>query len=201
MVTKIVQKEIELEEKLFLEFRDNNDEVSFEKLFRITEPWLFKLIIKIVGDRDTAKDILQNVWVQVIEKMNEFNPSRGKFVNYLFTVAKNFALMWYKKDLIHRTHNNKLIANMDVSNPYEEYSLKETGDFLFKIIKSLKNENHQNAILLFYYSDLELKDIARKLNTNEQNIKNWLMRAKIKIEDEINKDSELLRNFESYLIF
>ena len=188
------QKLKEIEDELFLRFRDENDESSFNKLFNLTESWLFMMIFKIVGSREVAKDVMQNVWIQIIENRDRFNPEKGKFVNYLFTVGKNNAMLWYKKEA--KFKNNNIGGDEMSDNPADQYEITETGEILMNIIKKL-NVNFSDVILEFYFADFDIKEIARRHNTNEQNIKNWLRRAKIQIEKRINDSHELRAYFKS----
>jgi RNA polymerase sigma-70 factor, ECF subfamily len=194
-----LQKKKEIADELYLKFREENDLKSFDELFRMTEQWILKLIFRIVGDREASKDILQNVWTQIIERKYQFNPHRGRFVTYIYTIARNNALLWYKNKMRHHITDN----NLDGNTIYDEnhYDSIERGEILISIIKKLKNQNYQDVIFLFYYADLDIKEIASRLNTNEQNIKNWLSRAKKKIEGYISKNSELRSYFGELISF
>jgi RNA polymerase sigma factor (sigma-70 family) len=181
------KKYFDIEDEYFIRFVEFNDTESFGKLYRLIEPWLFNMIFRIVIDKNIAEDVINQSWLRVIEKKDSFNPQKGKFVNFIYTIAKNFALQWKERKNLERRSMDKLRDNYnDISFPLELY---ETGDMIRKSIMKLRNKNHQDAIIYFYYADLEISEIAHRMNTKEHNVKNWLKRAKVKIEEDLRNQA------------
>ena len=77
---------------LFIEFISTDNPKVFEELFRMTKPWVYKLIYRIVPSKDAADDIFQETWVQVLNSKDTYDCNKGIFNNYLYTIAKNKAL-------------------------------------------------------------------------------------------------------------
>ena len=46
--------------------------------------------------------------------------------------------------------------------------------------------NQRQAIIMFYFLDYSIKDIALELSINENTIKSWLRRAKTNLKDQLN---------------
>ena len=178
-----------IENQLFIDFRDNNNNQSFEVLFKIVKPWLFKVIYKIVNDYDDAKDIMQNSWIKLIKSGDRFNPSKGNINNLIFTIAKNEALQWKRKD-----KNKDKSYDLDCKdkkqspndNPENLLMLNEKRESIKNAISRL-DADYQNVILLYYYSDLSVGEIAVKLSIPEGTVKTWLDRGRDKLAKYLKK--------------
>jgi RNA polymerase sigma-70 factor, ECF subfamily len=163
------------EDYLFQRFCEKDDWDSFEQLFDIIEPWLFRVIFKITDDYEVSKDIFQDTWVQIIEKKDDFDPDRGNITNFIFTIARNKALNWKKHKLISKKYESEEVT--DVQDPIdllESNQIKETID---KNVLKLAN-NYQKVIQLYFYGQLSIKEIAKILAKPEGTIKTWLSRAR-----------------------
>ena len=50
---------------------------------------LFGFLTRAARDRALAEDLFQEVWMKVIEKINQFEPERGTFRGWIFRIAAN----------------------------------------------------------------------------------------------------------------
>jgi len=64
---------------------------AFDELYTRYERRLFGYIRRMVGDRNQAEDLLQDVLLTVIRDRS-YDPSKGRFSAWLFTVARNRCL-------------------------------------------------------------------------------------------------------------
>lgn len=74
-----------------LEATRQGDLRAFDQLYTRYERRLFGYIRRMIGDRDQAEDLLQDVLLTVIRDRS-YDPSKGRFSAWLFTVARNRCL-------------------------------------------------------------------------------------------------------------
>lgn len=181
------------ENKLFMNFVENNDFDSFQLLFNQTSPWLYRCIFRIVANKQLAEDILQDTWTIIIEHKNDFDPEKGNLTNLMFTIAKNFALKEIAKTKDGLLTNNSYLIETSTNqdcNPEELLNISERNKILSKAISKLKKE-YQDVIIMYYFGDLSIKEIAESLGHPENTIKTDLSRARKKIETILKNDSHL----------
>ncbi|MDZ7772129.1 MAG: sigma-70 family RNA polymerase sigma factor [Balneolaceae bacterium] len=53
---------------------------------------LFGMILSVVGDREEAEDLLQEVFLRIWEKASSFDESRGNVYSWVVTLARNRAI-------------------------------------------------------------------------------------------------------------
>lgn len=76
------------------------DRRAFRQVYRMTSAKLFGICVRICGERQTAEDVLQEVYLTIWRRAPSFEPSRGSPIAWLATIARNRALDW-------RRANNK----------------------------------------------------------------------------------------------
>lgn len=76
----------------YLTGREDSFEVLIEKYLKP----LFNFIYRIIGDKDSAEDIVQTVFLKAWENLRKFDRSK-KFSTWVFAIAKNEAFDFLKK--------------------------------------------------------------------------------------------------------
>ena len=189
------------ENLLLIEYLKTNDRKFFEAVYNKSKSWLFKIIYKILLDKDDTNDVLQETWITVLKNLNKFDFSQGKFNNFLFTVAKNNALKCKKK--------SKKFSGLDEvkSNIEKESSPKHLqADILFELYErnimltdaiSKLNKNYQDVILTHYFGEMDVKEISVILQIPEGTVKTRLARGRMQLKKILLKN----RNYQYLIIF
>ena len=146
-----------------------------------------KKFIYTIARRDTSitDDIFQNTWenaFRYFHTLKDVNSARA----WLYTIARNETKRWFSQK------TNKMfteIESMDADDAPE--IADETIDFpeelankdmLAKAINKL-SEEEQQLILLNYYYDISLKEIASMYDMNYNSLKSITRRALKKLQD------------------
>lgn len=182
------------EDALFCEFRDNRNYGSFEKLYSLVRPWLYKMIFRLVLDKDVADDVYQETWIKIIEKSSKFDPAKGKINNYIFTIAKNEALRWKNRKKRIAERNSELILDFlkSESNPEVEFETRERNNYILQSIEKLP-QKYQDVLILYYYVDLDINQIAETLERPTGTVKTWLSRGKKQLGKFLSKNRRIER--------
>src|SRR6476646_9440088 len=72
------------------------DHSAFEHLVRRYENRLMGVLLRFVRDRELARDLAQETFLRVYERLDQFDPSR-RFGPWLFRIGVNLALDYLRK--------------------------------------------------------------------------------------------------------
>ena len=92
-----------LDEELIERFHAG-DATAFEELLKRYQRPVFNFILRSTRDRDTAEELLQEVFLKVIQKSREFQ-GNSKFSTWLYTLARNLCIDTGRK-MVFRRHRS-----------------------------------------------------------------------------------------------
>lgn len=151
------------DEELMLKVRDELDEFAFEMLVQRYKKSLLNFIYRFIGDRETAEDLSQDVFLQVWKNANSYLPI-SKFSTFIFTIAKNICLNAVAKskvltdNSIEAVHDKDDIPS-DRSSPEDEILSYEQEEIIKRAIAKLSPEQRIVFILTEYHG-LSYQEVA-----------------------------------------
>jgi RNA polymerase sigma-70 factor (ECF subfamily) len=92
----------ESDERLMARFR-RGDAPAFEALVRRHRGDVFSFLVRLLGDRPRAEDLVQETWLRVIGAAPRWE-ARARFRTWLFAVARNLALDDARRRAFRGTH-------------------------------------------------------------------------------------------------
>ncbi len=142
------------------------DEAALARLYDQYRVILFGLLVRILGSREEAEDVLQDVFIQVWRRAGDFDENRGKPFTWLVTLARSRAI-----DRLRLLGARQRLAESSAQNQTEEISdaLSDTiqsgqREVIQRALSELPEEQKQ-ALVLAYYDGLTQSEIASRLGT------------------------------------
>lgn len=128
---------------------------SFEELIDRYQKTIFNIMLKMVGDPETAKDLTQDVFVKAFEKMGGFN-FRYRFFSWIYRMSLNEAINFNRKRL-KTVPLTGLEEKPDVTN-----DATDPGTVRRNLQHSIRrlDDNYRIPVLLKYYCGLSYEEIA-----------------------------------------
>ena len=68
------------------------DRAAFRLVYEATSLKLYGIVVRILGRRDLADEVLQEVYVRVWQRAGDFDSASGSPITWLATIARNLAL-------------------------------------------------------------------------------------------------------------
>jgi RNA polymerase sigma factor (sigma-70 family) len=157
--TKITYNEQEL--VALLQQRSDH---SFSYLYDNYSGALLGVVGAIVPDQELARDVLQEVFVNIWRKIESYDPAKGRLFTWMMNVARNAAIdkirsRGYQDSLKNRVipENNETAGIGSVTGP----QVDDVG--LKRVLTRLKDE-HRVLIDLSYYQGYTHEEISKVLN-------------------------------------
>ncbi len=169
------------------------DEKSLEILINRYLKQIYGFVYQYVNNRQEAEDITQEVFVKVWRNVKKpvfgfsrgFNPKKGKFKTWLFTIAKNTSLDFLKKKkpLLFSEFENEKGVNVLVETLSDESPLpeeitgeKEARQALDSVIKNLPPK-YRLILSLRRNNDFSFREISEILKEPLNTVKTRYRRA------------------------
>jgi RNA polymerase sigma-70 factor (ECF subfamily) len=68
------------------------DRVAFARIYADTSHKLFGIVLRLVHDKETAEDVLQEVYLKIWDRAGSFDPARASPITWMATIARNTAI-------------------------------------------------------------------------------------------------------------
>ena len=107
-------------------------------------------------DRDTAKDVLQTVYLKIYEERARFS-QKSELKTWLFSVIRFTSLDYFRKHALHIEPLNEDHQEIPIPEASAEI---ESEELFMNLLQSLSSQQREVLTLAFYH-DLTLEEIAR----------------------------------------
>lgn len=145
------------------------DEIAMATLYDRYSRVIFSFALRIIGDRATAEELLQEVFFRTWVQADRFSERRGSCVTWMLSITHNLAIDEVRK----RNRRPKaaesadpvlLLANQhDTAPSTEEHALlSDLRDHIRQAL-ALVPENQRHVIVLAYFEGLTQREIADQL--------------------------------------
>lgn len=164
------------------------DEKAFETVYRRHRTRLRRFFARQCGSEATGQELAQEVWFRVIRAVQNGNyTTDGRFAPYLYRIARNHLIDWYRKTGSYReieidetTENETESAMLESSgarNPEQAYGDKQAVQNVMAAIEELPQEQ-RTAMMMYLESDMSYEEIAEATGTNRETVKSRLRYAR-----------------------
>lgn len=179
-----------------LEALKAGDREAFARLVDETSGRIYRVVYQILGDEQDAEDVLQETYTKVFHALPEFE-GRSSLTTWVHRIAVNEALMLVRK-------RKPQALSVDEGAPFDadaesegmeivdfcclpegEYLSSESRRFLNQAVQKLP----ENLRVVFVMRDLEglsIQETADTLNISENNVKTRLLRARLRLRQELS---------------
>ncbi len=180
--------------RLMLQVRDDNA-AAFDELMLRYQNRLVTVLEHLVGRRDQAEDLAQEVFLRVYRARKRY-VAGAKFSTWLYTIANNVAANALRS-LSRRPEVNlttrptesggtnaldKMALAASGAMPTRALDKAELRDVVRAALASL-NERQRMAVLLNKFEGMSYADIATAMEMSPQAIKSLLSRARVNLKE------------------
>lgn len=160
---------------------------AYKELFDRYQKKLFTYVLHLVGNRDEAEDILQNVFTKTYKNIEHFDTSR-KFSSWIYRIAHNEAVNYLKRrskrytvsweDIT--TSKDKLDTATSDERPEERWIHQEITKEIDEALEKLPPKYIQ-ILKLRYFEEKSYEDIGKILAKPVNTVGTLINRAKKKL--------------------
>lgn len=154
-----------------------------EELYHLLAPRMYGLCLKYANDRDDAKDIMQDGFIKVFQKIDQYG-GKGSFEGWVRRIMINTALEKYRSQIT--------IYSLDERMPLSDEGVQSTvienlsAEDLLGLIRQL-TPKYRMVFNLYAIEGYNHKEIGELLGISEGTSKSNLSRARIVLQEKVKE--------------
>jgi RNA polymerase sigma-70 factor (ECF subfamily) len=150
------------------------DSDCFSLLVERYERVLYNLALRMVGNEEDAKDVVQSGFVKAYQKLSTFDP-RFKFFSWVYKITLNDSL-----NLLQRRKPTEAIPDQlpaETSMPGDALDRERLGQRIEQALQQL-TPDYRQVIVLRHFLELSYREMAEVIGIPEKTIKSRLFSAR-----------------------
>ena len=162
---------------------------AFEAFYARTSAKTMSVVLAIVGDRQTAEDLLQEIYLRVWSDAARYNPARGRPMTWLIAISRNRAI-----DRLRAERRRPLDGDVEevesVHDPSPSAEDAVTQSETMRRLTDCLNEiamDQRQCIQLAYFHGYTHTELAERLNTPLGTVKSWIRRGLQQLNECLNR--------------
>ena len=163
-----------------------HDVSAFEELYDRHSRLVYGLVLRIVGHSASAEEVAQEVFFQLWRNASQYDRSRGPFLPWLLTMARNRALdhLRLKGERQRRREDQAEELPAVVSEPDFEHGLdQQRRAAKVRGLMAALEPRQRRAIELAYFEGLSHSEIAAALEEPLGTVKSWIRNGLLKLRE------------------
>ena len=163
------------------------DRAAMRQVYDMTAAKLFGICLRICGERASAEDVLQTVYIKVWERAGQFDAARASPITWLATIARNGAIDW-RRSVAGRAVRDTLPEQASFAvaddSPFADQSLvtAEDGARLHHCLDELE-ERSRTSIRSAFFDGSTYAELAERENVPLGTMKSWIRRGLLRLKD------------------
>ena len=137
-----------------------------------------------LNDED-RKDLIQEIIIQIWKSFHRYN-DRYQMSTWIYRIALNVAISWYRKD---KSRQDKLVPMakniIQLRNEDETSETENEIRLLYKFINELKELDR--ALMILYLETKSYREIAEILGISESNVATKVSRIKLQLKEKFTQ--------------
>ncbi|MFT6329466.1 MAG: RNA polymerase sigma-70 factor (ECF subfamily) [Bermanella sp.] len=147
---------------------------AFNQLYKITSGQLFAVALKMLKNRDSAEEALQEAYVSIWYKADYYKEGQGTVLTWMVSIIRYRALDMLRSQKVKKEDDlsDDILSELDATETTGSgYDIKIEG-----CMKELDQQQRQ-AIHLAYFNGLSHSEVVEHLDHPLGTIKSWIRRG------------------------
>lgn len=191
-LTSTGQHEVPLDAALLARLLQK-DVSAFEQLYERHARLVYGLVLRIVQQAATSEEVVQDIFLQLWRNAKHYDATRGPFVPWLLTLARNRALdhLRLKSERQRRLEEQSDILPTVFAAPDYEHALdeKRRAERVRALMAGLTPQQ-KKAIELAYFEGMSHSEIAAALKEPLGTVKSWIRNGLLRLKEGLQQQAK-----------
>lgn len=155
----------------------NGDRAAFTALVTRYQRPIYNAAYRVLGDIEDARDITQEVFLKVAERLHEYD-SQFRFFSWIYRIAINESI-----DMLRRNRREEWlddeteIPGPEHDSPESQYSSGQVAERIQRALMRMKMDDRV-VLTLRHFSECSYREMSHILNLEEKTVKSRLFEAR-----------------------
>ena len=140
------------------------DEDAFAELYQRYHPKIYRYVFFRVPAEAVAEDITAEVFVRLVEHIDDFSYRGRPLLAWLYTIARNLVADYHRRrgrsELV--PLNERLISDSDAGNPVRNAEVSLLQDRMAVALDRL-TEDQRQVVILRFFEEMDIRSVAELL--------------------------------------
>ncbi len=149
------------------------EQAACTRLFELTAPSVYRLSYSLLLDKHDAEDVVQEVFVYVFRHLTQYDPARGSFFTWLYTITVSRSRNARRRKVLPQIDLNHLLQfGIDPPAPADESpeaaAVRSDANRVLAEALAKLSPRLREAIVLRYGQQLTYREMSAILNCPEK---------------------------------
>ena len=160
------------------------DRSALRHVYDMTAAKLFGICLRISGDRESAEDILQDVYIKVWNRAGRFDAGRASPITWLCAIARNSAIDWRRSTGRVAMLPEEAAANVSDASLRADQMIEAGQDRarIFDCLDQLDDRTNW-SIRAAFFDGLTYAELAERAKVPLGTMKSWVRRGMLRLKD------------------
>jgi RNA polymerase sigma factor (sigma-70 family) len=161
------------------------DQAALRQVYESTSAKLFGVCLRILGDRNEAEDVLQEVYVTIWRRAGSFDPGRGVSpITWLATLTRNRAIDQLRASKANLSRPLELAADVSDPAPLAAAVLeRDQEQHRLSLCMGELEPDHAAYIRSAFFGGHTYQTLAETAAVPLGTMKSWIRRALLRLRD------------------
>ncbi|PGZ94228.1 MULTISPECIES: RNA polymerase sigma factor SigY [unclassified Bacillus (in: firmicutes)] len=176
----------DLDELEIIKYAQQGDQDAFAKLFQIHYSFLYKYVLKMTLNQQTAEDLVQDTMLKGYDNIKKYN-GQSKFSTWLITIATRLYLDQQRRKkrewFWQKNESEKLSRSLNWQLAYKGFEWSDIMEGFEKLKSDVRT-----AILLKHYYGYTNEEIGNMMGIREGTVKSRIHNGMKELRKELMQD-------------
>lgn len=170
------------------------DEDALTEIVSLYRPGLQNYIFSIVNNMAVAEDLTEETFVKLLIRRPK-NKNTASFKTWLYTIGRNTALDWLRKNPKGRDIPIELALNIAAEEEefLHRYIKDEEKRAVHDALESI-SPDYRNVLTLFYFEEFTVEEISKIIRKSKKNTSVLLHRARKSLKNQLEQEDFIYEN-------
>ncbi len=170
------------EEKNLIDLMFAGDESAFDQIYRLYHGPVFRFAVQMTGSHATSEEILQEVFLSLVQKGEAFDPRKGRLISYLYGITRNkvhrsYSAGQWREQSLEAEAEGILNQAAALDDPAADLVKQEEIENLRRGILSLP-ERYREVVALCDLSEMSYEEAANIIQCSIGTVRSRLHRGR-----------------------